>query len=407
MSNGTPYDDMHFDIVIIGGGIVGSALACALGDSDLRIAIIEGRETPMAWPENGFDLRVSAITRASQYLFEQLGAWGAMRELRISPYREMHVWDATGKGSIHFDSAEIGEPDLGHIIENRVISRALAERLATFSNITLHCPASPKHLRLQASGGANLVLEDGTRLSSTLIIGADGANSWVRQQAGIEVDVRHYHQQAVVTTVKTGLPHHETAWQRFLPTGPLAFLPLTDDYSSIVWSTSPEQAGELLALDDSPFQEALAEALEHTLGEITEVGPRAAFPLQGQHVRQYVKPGLALIGDAAHTIHPLAGQGVNLGLADVASLAEILLTTQQTGKRLSNIKSLRRYERSRRSQNQLTLEAMGAFKQLFSNESTVLGTVRNLGLDMADQLPPLKHLLMRQAMGISRINTPR
>lgn len=391
---------LDYDVIILGGGMVGSALACALGDSPLRIAIIEGRETQTDWPPESFDLRVSAITRASQQLFEQLGVWEAMCAARVSPYREMHVWDATGTGSIHFDSAEIGEPDLGHILENRVITHALEQRAASLANVTLLCPATPKRLRTRTTGESQLQLEDGRQLHTSLMIGADGGNSWVRQQAGIDVDIRHYHQRAVVTTVKTELPHGETAWQRFLPTGPLAFLPLTDGFSSIVWSTANEKAENLLAMDDADFKAALAEAFEHKLGAITQLGPRAAFPLQGQHARQYVKPGLALIGDAAHTIHPLAGQGVNLGFADVNSLAGLLLKTLDAGNNAFNFKLLRQFERARRGANQLTLESMGMFKQLFSNDSAWLAPLRNLGLDITDQLPPVKRLFMRQAMGI-------
>lgn len=391
---------LDYDVIILGGGMVGSALACALGDSPLRIAIIEGRETQTDWPPESFDLRVSAITRASQQLFEQLGVWEAMCAARVSPYREMHVWDATGTGSIHFDSAEIGEPDLGHILENRVITHALEQRAASLANVTLLCPATPKRLRTRTTGESQLQLEDGRQLHTSLMIGADGGSSWVRQQAGIDVDIRHYHQRAVVTTVKTELPHGETAWQRFLPTGPLAFLPLTDGFSSIVWSTANEKAENLLAMDDADFKAALAEAFEHKLGAITQLGPRAAFPLQGQHARQYVKPGLALIGDAAHTIHPLAGQGVNLGFADVNSLAGLLLKTLDAGNNAFNFKLLRQFERARRGANQLTLESMGMFKQLFSNDSAWLAPLRNLGLDITDQLPPVKRLFMRQAMGI-------
>lgn len=390
---------LRYDMVIVGGGMVGMALACALGDSGMRIAIVEGRESPMEWPQEGFDQRVSAITRASQQLFERLGVWHTMAAMRISPYREMHVWDASGQGSIHFDSADIGEPDLGHIIENRVIGRALAQRMEDFPNIHLLCPATPKRLRIRPRGDSILQLTDSRRLEAPLIVGADGANSWVRRQAGIEVDQRDYHQRAIVATVKTELFHGETAWQRFLPAGPLAFLPLLDGFSSIVWSTSLEQAEQLLAMEDNDFKEALGEAFEHKLGAISQLGARAAFPLLGQHAAQYVKYGLALIGDAAHTIHPLAGQGVNLGFGDAECLADTLLEARKGEDNPFAFKVLRRFERARRGPNQLTFEAMGIFKQVFSNDSDWLGPARNLGLDIADSLPPLKRLLMHQAMG--------
>ena len=389
-----------YDIVIVGGGMVGSALACALGNTPLNIAIVENHKPDLTWPDEGFDIRVSAISRSSQHLFEQLGVWEHICADRVSPYNEMHVWDATGNGSIHFDCAEVGEPNLGHIIENRVISRALFEKAEQFTNVHLFCPASPKKLTLQP-GHTQLELEDGTILDGNLLVGADGGKSWVRQQAGIEVETRTYNQNALVTTVKTSMPHLETAWQRFLPTGPLAFLPLMNGYSSIVWSTTPEQAKELLELEDETFRIRLADAFEHKLGDITELGPRAIFPLKGQHARHYVKPHLALVGDAAHTIHPLAGQGVNLGFADVIELARVILEAQQNQKSIGSFKTLRRYERSRRGDNLFMLESMGVFKTLFSNDSSTLSKLRNLGLTLTDHFTPAKNLFIRQAMGLS------
>jgi len=209
------------------------------------------------------------------------------------------------------------------------------------------------------------------------------------------------HRNYYTRLVKTSLPHQETAWQRFLPTGPLAFLPLTDNYSSIVWSTTPEKAQELLDLDETEFKTALANAFDHKLGDIIELGPRAAFPLKGQHAKHYVQPHLALVGDAAHTIHPLAGQGVNLGFADIRKLAEVILEDHKNGKAIGSFKTLRRYERARRGDNLLMLESMGAFKALFSNENTSLSNLRNLGLNITNKVAPAKHLFMRHAMGLS------
>ncbi len=380
--------------------MVGSALACALGDSKLKIAIIEGRKPELSWDEKSFDLRVSAITRSSQQLFEQLGVWETMRADRTSPYSEMFVWDATGNGHIHFDCAEVGEPNLGHIIENRVITRALTQRADQLDNVQIFCPTKPKRL-IQDNNNVQLELEDGNILETALVIGADGANSWVRQQAGIEITTRDYNQHAVVTTIKTSLPHQETAWQRFLPTGPLAFLPLAEGHSSIVWSTTPEQAQKLLDLDETEFKTALANAFDHKLGDIIELGPRAAFPLKGQHAKHYVQPHLALVGDAAHTIHPLAGQGVNLGFADINKLAEVIIEDHKNEKAIGSFKTLRRYERSRRGDNLLMLESMGAFKTLFSNENSGASKLRNLGLNITNKVAPAKHLFMHHAMGLT------
>jgi len=391
----------HYDIIIVGGGMVGSALACALGNSSLKMAIVEGREHQLSWDDKSFDMRVSAITRASQQLFEDLGVWESICTDRISPYSEMFVWDAAGDGSIHFDCADIGEPNLGHIIENRVITRALTQQLEQYDNIELFCPATPKRLAL-SSNETELEIENGTILKSSLIIGADGANSWVRQQVGIENDTRNYNQHAVVTTVKTSSSHQETAWQRFLPNGPLAFLPLSNGYSSIVWSTTPEQAQQLLDLNEEEFKTKLANAFDLKLGDVIELGPRATFPLKGQHAKHYVKPHIALVGDAAHTIHPLAGQGVNLGFADINKLAEVIIEDASKGKTIGSFKTLRRYERARRGDNLLMLESMGAFKTLFSNNSTRLSKLRNLGLNITDKILPAKNLFMRHAMGLTK-----
>ncbi len=391
-----------YDITIIGGGMVGASLACALADSTLSIAVIEGHEPPAEWPADSFDIRVSAITRASENLFRRLGAWEEMEAMRVQPYEAMDVWDATGTGHIRFEAAELGEPNLGHIIENRVITRALLQRLHRHDNIDTRCPAKPVRLMLR-SDHAQLQLDDGSLLQTPLVIGADGAHSWLRQQAGIEVQERHYQQTAVVTTVQTERRHEDTAWQCFLPSGPLAFLPLPKDRSSIVWSTSAEEAERLLALDDADFMSELGEAFMHRLGAVTAVGPRGAFPLKGRHAKEYVKPHLALVGDAAHTIHPLAGQGVNLGLADVEELAAVVLEAHRTRRPIGSFKTLRRYERARRGDNLLMLDAMGGFKALFSNDTPGLRELRNLGLNLADHAGPLKNLIVARAMGLSSL----
>ncbi len=391
-----------YDVVIIGGGMVGASLACALADSTLSIAVIEGHEPSTEWPADSFDIRVSAITRASENLFRRLGAWPAMENMRVQPYEAMDVWDATGSGHIRFDGAELGEPNLGHIIENRVIALALLQRLRQYDNIDHRCPVRPTRLMLR-NDHAQLQLDDGRLLQASLIIGADGAHSWSRRQAGIEVQERHYQQTAVVTTVQTEGDHEDTAWQCFLPSGPLAFLPLPEGRSSIVWSTSAEAAERLLALDDADFMSELGEAFMHRLGSVTDVGPRGAFPLKGRHAKEYVKPHLALVGDAAHTIHPLAGQGVNLGLADVEELAAVVLEAHHVQRPIGSFKTLRRYERARRGDNLMMLDAMGAFKALFSNDIPGLRELRNLGLNLVDHAGFLKSVVVAQAMGL---NTP-
>lgn len=391
---------MDFDLLIIGGGMVGATLACALGDTPLRIAVVEAHEAQTEWPEEGFDIRVSAITRATQRVFEAVGAWEGMAQRRVCPYQHMHVWDATGSGSIDFDAADIGEPDLGLIVENRVILAALLERMAAFDNVELLCPARVGELERSADG-VSLTLEDGRTLRARVIIGADGANSWVREQAGIDTTGWAYDQTAVVATIKTSRHHQETCWQRFMPSGPLAFLPLPGGYSSIVWSTTPERAAELVEMDESRFLDQLQLAFGDKLGRMESTGPRGAFPLLLRHANRYSDERLVLVGNAAHAIHPLAGQGLNLGVSDVAALAEVLLQAQQDGQDIGELAVLRRYERWRKADNVAVMAAMDGFKRLFSNDNGALKLLRNAGLKLADRALPAKNLLIRRAMGLS------
>jgi len=391
---------MDYDLIIAGGGMVGATLAGALGEADLRIALLEGATLERIRPGDEPDIRVSAIHRASQRIFAAIGAWDGMTAWRVSPFRDMRVWDAAGFGQIHFDSADLGEPLLGWIIENRVIQYALLERVRQSSEIELLCPAALETAQPLAENGWRVRLSDGRELTTRLLVGADGAQSKVRDLAGIAASGWNYDQKAVVSHVRTAEPHQETAWQRFLPTGPLAFLPLHDGRCSIVWSTTPEQAGALLALDESAFAEALADAFDQRLGSIIEVGPRSAFPLRRQHAQAYVKPGLALIGDAAHVVHPLAGQGVNLGLLDAATLAEVILDALNAGQDFASFKTLRRYERWRKGDNLLMLGMMDGFKRLFGNPLPPVRLLRNVGLNLTDAVGPLKNLIARRAMGL-------
>lgn len=402
--------ELQADIVIVGGGMVGATLACALGDSALKVILLEAGSGQYALPAQGYELRVSAITRASQRIFETLGVWPGIVARRISPYRDMHVWDATGNGVIHFDSAEIGESTLGHIIENNVITAALYERLSAFENVEVITNSQTAEITIDAEN-ASLALINGNRIKTKLIIGADGSRSGIRQQFGISVRGWDYDHTAVVTYVKTSESHQETAWQRFLPSGPLAFLPLPDNYSSIVWSTQAEQAQQLVSMPDEDFCTALGEAFDYTLGEIEQTGPRASFPLRFFVANDYVKPRLALVGDAAHTIHPLAGQGVNLGLADVASLAEVLLTAVKESRDIGSLPVLRRYERWRKADSMSLFVAMDSLKRLFGTEHPAVKWLRNFGLSLTDKLTPVKNHLVRSAMGLNEFgpegNLPR
>lgn len=390
----------NHDIAIVGGGCVGATLACALAQAGLNVAVIEAREPQRVWPAGSVDIRVFAITRASERIFRSVGCWDAIERGGISPFRDMRVWDAGGPGAIHFDSAELGEPTLGYIIEQRVIQAALNARMETLPTLTRRCPAELGDFAVEGDT-MRVTLADGRILHTRLLVGADGAASRVRGMAGIAIGTRDYQQEAVVAVVRTEQPHQETAWQRFLPTGPLAFLPLRDGRSSIVWSTTPQEAAELCALDEALFCERLGVAFEHRLGRITGVEERARFPLRRLHAKHYIAERLALVGDAAHVIHPLAGQGVNLGLLDAATLSEVVLDTRAAGRDVGLHSNLRRYERWRHGDNRAMQLAMDGFKDLFGSPAPPLRLLRTAGLGLADRAGPLKQMLARHAMGLA------
>jgi 2-octaprenylphenol hydroxylase len=388
-----------YDIVIVGGGMVGAALACALGNSAFKVALLD-RAPAVHPPEKGYDQRVSALTLASRTLFENLGAWDGMARRRVSPVREMQVRSGAGSGSIHFNAAEIGEPALTYIVENSVIQTALIERLHQFTNVHHLCPVEIVDITL-ADNGAVVTLKDGRSLQAKLLVGADGADSEVRRVAGIETQSLNLHQKGIVATVTTEKTHEATARQVFLTAGPLAFLPLDEPHTcSIVWSADTARADQLLALDDTTFIAELQQVFGLSLGTIQTIGMRAGFPLALSHAKAYTAPHLALVGDAAHTVHPLAGQGVNLGFLDAATLAEVLLDAVAKQKGIGAHAVLRRYERWRKGDNLAMVSITGGFKYLFGNDLPVVSQLRNLGLDLTNAATPIKNLIMRRASGL-------
>ncbi len=389
-----------YDIIIVGSGIVGATTALALArDTSLKIAVIEAKLPGYIQDLTQYDYRVSAISLASKTILQNLNCWEAIKANRVSPYLQMHVWDASGTGEIHFDSQLVNEPVLGYIIEDSVIRKSLQEQFQFYQNIDFLCPVSVTILKEKANH-IELMTNDQKTIEAKLLIGADGADSWVRAHANIEFKNSDYAHTAIVATVTTELSHQATAWQRFLPTGPLAFLPLHDPHHcSIVWSAEHDYATHLLSLDDDSFCNRVNVEFANKLGDITAVTKRYHFPLRMRHVKNYVRPHLALIGDAAHTIHPLAGQGVNLGLLDAAALAEVIVDAYKKNRDFASFATLRRYERWRKGDTFAVLTLVEGLKQLFGSDKKSLQQIRNVGLNLVNRASLVKKLLAHYALG--------
>jgi len=406
----------EFDIVIAGAGMVGASLACLLAESSLRIALIDrnplaqskGNDSPEIRSDK-FDPRVSAISQASQQLFRQLGVWEDMKAARVCNYSAMEVWDAEGTGSIEFSAAEINKTELGSIVENSIIIAALHKRIAQLENVFPITPFSIESFeRIERDAGSIVKLnaDDGQAIRAPLVIAADGANSKLRALANFECREWDYEQHALVTTVRTALPHNNTALQRFMETGPLAFLPLraseendAQHFCSIVWSMLPDQAERAMSLSEGEFNAELAAALESKLGAIEWSDKRFVFPLRQRHALDYVKESIVLVGDAAHTIHPLAGQGVNLGLLDAKALAEELQRGIEVGRSVADPTVLLRYQRRRKGSNLSMMWLMEGFKQIFAQQDLSIRWLRNIGMNAVDKMTPIKNQMIRKAMG--------
>jgi 2-octaprenylphenol hydroxylase len=396
----------NFDIVIVGAGLVGASLACAIAQqknaTSLRIALVEAGGNVQSFENENFDPRVVALTQASQNLLANIGVWGDVLQNRACAYRDMHVWDGEGTAEIHFNCAEVRENHLGHIVENSVIVTALRKKIAEHSQITLIQPA--KIVNLIHHDKVQIELDNGELLTTDLLIAADGAQSTVRELAEFETREWDYGHKAIVTTVQTQLPHQATAWQRFMRTGPLALLPLPTinqkHFCSIVWSADTELADELMQLNDAEFCARLGVAFEHKLGTIIHAAERIAIPLRQRHAKTYIQPNTVLVGDAAHNIHPLAGQGVNLGLLDVAALAQEIERALDRKIPLNDFSILRRYQRQRLAGNLMMMSAMEAFKRLFGSESLMLTWLRNSGMRQLNSLTAVKKIIVKAAMGL-------
>ncbi|MFB9868428.1 UbiH/UbiF/VisC/COQ6 family ubiquinone biosynthesis hydroxylase [Vreelandella sulfidaeris] len=403
----------RFEAIIVGGGMVGTTLCALLAQAGMQVALVEAQSAPLRLDGAVSQLpapRVSALTPVSQRLLTQLGVWTDMQQLRVTPYRGMQVWDAEGSGEIAFSADEAGVAVLGHIVENSVTQAALNRQVIDHPQVTAFFGQPIKALQRatgratsRADSGDWLILEDGRQLQAPLIVAADGAHSALREMAGMEVSHDDMQQDAVVTTVRCDKPHGGIARQAFIDGRPLAFLPLTVDgdkrYCSIVWSTTPAHAAQLCELSRDALGDVLGEAINDRLGKVVACDKAYRFSLVQRHARHYVQPHVALVGDAAHSIHPLAGQGVNLGLMDAAVLAEEVLLAWRRGAPWGEMNTLKRYERRRRLDNSAMLGLMKGFKVLFGSHDPALTLARNLGMSGMNQMVPLKRILMRQATG--------
>ena len=386
----------QYDVIIVGGGMVGATCALAAAQQGLRTALIEQRQPGMEWPPASFCPRVSALTRASQQLLEQLAVWPQLE--RYTAYQAMQVWEADCQRAIHFQASEIGEPDLGHIVENRCLIKALWQRCATYAHLDIIL--DHKIIDLTLSEQSNTLFStEHAPLTADLIVAADGANSQLRTLAHIGVSRQDYQQNALVALVRSAAPQYPTAWQRFLPTGPLALLPLGDIHFAVVWSHTPAEAARLQQQPAAAFAAQLNQASQGCVGDLHLVGERYCFPLYRQHALAYVKPGLALIGDAAHVIHPLAGQGVNLGLADVQTLLDTLQQARMQQEPLGRLRVLRRYERARKGHNQTVQQGMDFLNDLFRSKHAALRWARTVGFSMVEQSAWLRRYCAHHALG--------
>ncbi|WFC41135.1 UbiH/UbiF family hydroxylase [Pseudoxanthomonas sp. SE1] len=386
----------QIDVAVVGGGVVGAACALVLAREGLQVTLVEGREPPR-WSQDQPDLRVYAFAPDNAALLEEAGAWHAVRDARAQPYRRMRVWDAAGGDELQFDADALGRSQLGWIVENALLVDRLWAALPA-AGVQVCCPARVDAME-QDEAGVTLMLDDGARVDARLAVAADGADSTLRRLAGLDVASHDYAQQGVVAFVQTQRPHEDTAWQRFLPTGPLAFLPFTDGRSSIVWTLPDAEAARVLALDDAAFGHELALAMGGQLGEVVVASARAAFPLRRQLAKDYVAGRVIVAGDAAHVVHPLAGQGVNLGLRDVAALRESVRDALARHADWSAPHRLERWARQRRSENATAAHAFDGINKVFSNDEMHLTLVRGPLLGLAGKVPPLVDFLWRHAAG--------
>lgn len=396
-----------YDLVILGAGLAGATLACGLANSPLRVLLVD-REPPPAPVPTGttIDLRVSAIHAGCERAFRALGVWQHLPTQRMAPFRGLRVWEGDGD-EVHYDSAAIGEPALGHIMENRALIAACHSRLQAAPNLAwLVGGTALRILDEKKTPGVRLLLAEGQELRAGLVVAADGADSFVRGQAGIATRQKNYRQSAVIAVVESERHHEFIAWQRFLPSGPLALLPLPGNEAAIIWSTDNAAARRLCDLPDVNFVEELATAFGHRFGKFSLRSGRTGLPLRALTAGRYFNGRSVLVGDAAHVVHPLAGLGANLAIADALALAQLLTSAAEQHKAIDDVALLRRYERWRRSENQPVAHVIDGLNRLFMTHSRPVTGIRRLGLRLIDRAPPVKNWLMEHASGV-RGDLPR
>lgn len=390
-------EEMRADVLIIGGGLVGGALACALGQVGMPVAVVDSAP-PETVLKAGFDGRASAVAFSSQRLLEAIGVWARVAG-EAAPILDIRVSDGESPLFLHYHHAEVGDQPFGYMVENRVLRRALIEGMRALPSVRLLAPARCSRLR-RAEPGVDAELASGERVRAQLVVGADGRASPTRDGAGIRLTRWTYAQTAIVCTAAHQRPHRFIAHERFLPSGPFAILPLLGNRSSIVWTERSPLAAEIMALDDGAFTAELRRRFGDFLGTVRLVGPRWSYPLSLQFAETAIARRLALVGDAYHGMHPIAGQGMNMGLRDVAALAEVLTDAHRLGQDIGGAAVLRRYQQWRRFDNHLMLAMTDALNRLFSNDIGPVKLARDLGLAAVNRIPPLKRLFMRHAMGV-------
>ena len=396
----SPTASLDTEVVVVGGGVIGCSMALLAASGGMDCILVE-RNTSFATGTPPADARALAVSLASRQILSAIKVWQQLPEQETGLFKRMYVWDENGAGSLHFDSADIGQPTLGYIVPQNVLVSALESILAQHPGITVCAGAEPQSLGSDEKA-VRLRLNDGKEVSAKLLIAADGAGSRVRRLAGMDYPLHRYGQSAVAAVVTTAEAHGDTARQRFLTDGPLAFLPMADAHRcGVVWSTTPARADELLAAEKAGFQQALADAFQHTLGAVTDVGIRQGFPLQRAQARHYCADRVVLVGDAAHCVHPLAGMGANLGLLDAASLFQVINEAGMNGRDPGSMAVLKRYERWRKGENYMVMMTLEGLKYLFENQALPIPPLRNAGMGLYDSIQALKNFTMRRATGLA------